>query len=256
MKRYLALLAGLVACSAQAWDCKYEKEIDLELDLEGSQNLTVRAQAGDLSVRGRPDLSSARISAKVCSSTEEWLDESEIVMRKGKHAEIVSVLPRIDTGWSLTGNRYLYMDLEIEVPSSIALVLNDSSGDIEVENTAALSIKDSSGDIEIEQASGAVVLRDSSGDIELSDITGDVTVEVDSSGDIYGNRIEGSVIVVKDSSGDIRFRQVEEDFTVERDSSGDIVADSVGGDFRVLRDGSGEIRMNGVAGAVDIPEKG
>lgn len=256
MKQYVALLAGLIACNAQAWDCEYEKEIGLELDLTDSKSLTIKAQAGDLSLNGRPDVTSARVSARVCSSTEEWLEQSEVVTQEGQHAEIVSVLPRTDTGWSLTGNRYLYMDLEIEVPSDLALIINDSSGDIDVADTASVTIKDSSGDIEIEQANGAVVLRDSSGDIELRDITGDVTVEVDSSGDIYGTQIEGSVLVGKDSSGDIRFRKVEDDFTVERDSSGDIVADSVGGNFRVIRDGSGDIRASGVAGSVDIPEKG
>lgn len=255
MKPYLVLLAGLVAGSAQAWDCKFEKDIDVTLDLSGNEHLTVQAQAGDLSVTGRKGISEARISGKVCSSNEYWLEQSGILTEGGEKAKITADLPQEDTGWSLTGNHYIYMDLEIEVPAGIPLDIRDSSGDIVVEDTAAVSIKDSSGDIEVGRVSGPVVLQDSSGDIELRDIAGDVSVVQDSSGDIYGNHIEGSVLVERDSSGEIRFKQVENDFIVERDSSGDIVAETIGGDFRVIRDGSGEIHSSDVSGAVDIPEK-
>jgi len=255
MQRYLILLAALVAGSAHAWDCKYEKELDVSLDLADSEKLTIAAAAGDLEIVGHAGISEARVRAKVCASEQEWAEQAEIVTDGGRDASIAASLPDAGNGWSWTGSQYVYMDLEIDVPSGIALDIRDSSGDVDIEGTGAVTLKDSSGDIDIENVTGDVVLEDSSGDIELMSIAGNVTVRQDSSGDIDGRRIEGAVRVEKDSSGDIRFERVRDDFVVERDSSGDIVADTIGGDFRVLKDGSGEIRSRDVTGSVDIPEE-
>jgi hypothetical protein len=253
MKKFLLLGACLVATSLQAWDCKFEKNIDQTLDLESSEELLVLAAAGDLQVTGVKDSKVASIKGRVCVSKEEWLDESRVETQGGSQAEIIVELPDTDGGWSLTGQRYAYLDLELEVPDDIPLNIKDSSGDIEITGTGGLSLQDSSGDIEIEDIQGAVTLSDSSGDIVLRDIEGDVTIESDSSGDIRGKDVEGAVLVKRDSSGDIRFSDVSEDFIVERDSSGDITANTVGGDFKVLKDGSGEIHSSNISGEVMIP---
>jgi hypothetical protein len=256
MKRFPLLLAALAAGSAQAWDCKFEKDIELGLDLADSEKLTVTAAAGDLVILGQTGTTEARVRGKLCASEEEWLEQSELIAEGGRDASIRVSLPDSDNGWSWTGNRYVYMDLQIDVPATLELEIRDSSGDVKIQGTGAVTLEDSSGDIDIRNVTGDVVLEDSSGDIDLLAITGNVTVRQDSSGDIDGRRIEGAVRVEKDSSGDIRFEQVRDDFVVERDSSGDIVADTVGGDFRVLKDGSGEIRSRDVTGDVDIPDQG
>lgn len=253
MIRFILLGACLVSASVQAWDCKYEKRIDQELDLAGSEELSVMAAAGDLEITGSSGSQVARIKGRVCVSEEEWLDESGVEARSGKRAEIEVQLP--DTsGWSLMGRRYAYIDLDIEVPDSLALEVKDSSGDVEISGVGAVSVTDSSGDVTIEDSAGPVEVEDSSGDIEFADIKGDVTIESDSSGDITGHDIGGTVLVVSDSSGEIRFRDVGENFIVERDSSGDISAHRVGGDFEVLRDGSGDIDATDVEGEVRTPD--
>ena len=255
MNKYLLLFTGLLATSAQAWDCKYSKDISINQDLSGSDQLSVIAAAGDLKITGKANIDEARVTGRVCASKKEWLDQSEVLTEGGSNAEIVVDLPDIDSSWGLTGNRYVYVDIEIEVPHDIALDVVDSSGDLEIHSTASVSVKDSSGDIAIDDVQGDVVVLDSSGDIELEDINGNVTVESDSSGDIEGSDIKGFVLVEKDSSGDIRFKNVGEDFVVEKDSSGDIVAKTIGGDFRVLKDGSGSISSKDVTGETDIPDK-
>ena len=256
MNRMILAGAMLVASTAQAWDCDYTRDIEVALDLKGSEVLSVVAGAGDLEIVGKRGAREARAFGKVCASREEWRDEAQILTESGRTAEITVSLPNTESGWNVMGNRYVYMDLRVEVPDDIALDVRDSSGDMKVEGTASVSISDSSGGIDVEDVTGDVVLNDSSGDIELLDINGNVTVRQDSSGDIYGRDIQGSVVVEKDSSGDIRFRDVRDDYIVERDSSGDIIAESVGGDFRVLRDSSGDIEARKVNGEIDIPRKG
>ena len=255
MKNYFYIVAILVSGNLQAWDCKYEKAIDLTLDLSSAQTLSIAAGAGDLEILGQSGSDQAKIVGKVCASESEWADEADIVIEGGRSASIGVILPDTDNGWNVMGNKYVYMDLRIEVPDNIALDIRDSSGDMLVESTAGLTVRDSSGDIEIEDINGDVVLNDSSGDIDLVNIEGNVNVRQDSSGDIYGRDIQGMVLVERDSSGDIRFHDVRDDFVVERDSSGDIVGRTIGGDFRVINDSSGSIEHRAVKGIVDIPDK-
>jgi len=254
MKNYLLPLVLLLPFSLQASDCEYSKDISQKLDLAGSEELAVMAAAGDLRVRGVSGSTQAVIKGKVCASKQEWMEQSRVETQGGKRAEINVVLPDTDGNWSLMGNSYINLDLELEVPDLISLDVKDSSGDIDIRGVGALAVKDSSGDIDIEDSTGPVTVRDSSGDIELNDIERQVTIESDSSGDIRGSDIRGSVLVVSDSSGDISFRDVKENFIVERDSSGDISAVRIGGDFRVESDGSGEIDARDVKGSVDIPD--
>jgi len=253
MNKFLLLCVCLFSTSLQAWNCKYEKNIEQELDLTGSEVLIILAAAGDLDIAGTRDVSTATIRGRVCVSEEEWLAESRLVLQEGKRAEIVVELPEISDSWSLMGQTYAYIDLEIEVPEGVRLDVKDSSGDVEIAGVSAIQIKDSSGDILIEDSGGPVTLSDSSGDIVLRDIEGDITIESDSSGDIRGSDIEGSVLVSHDSSGDIRFSDVGGDFTVEKDSSGDITANRVGGNFSVFADGSGEIIATKVNGDIQTP---
>jgi hypothetical protein len=253
MKKFLILTACLFTTGLQAWDCEFEESIDEKLDLTGTELLSISAAAGDLEITGVAAGSTARIKGRLCVSDQDWLDESGVSVSGGREASIVVDLPRVESNWSLTGSKYAYLDLEIEVPEGMALDVRDSSGNMSIERVGGVKVMDSSGDIEIEDISGSAVVKDSSGDIVFRNIGGDVTIESDSSGDIRGTDIDGSVLVRSDSSGDIRFRDVGEDYIVERDSSGDISADGVGGDFHVLNDGSGDIDASNVQGEVITP---
>ena len=255
MKKALWLCAFLIAPSVHAWNCKHEQSLDQVLDLSGTDVLTVNAGAGDLRIRGASGSDQAFIRGKICASDEDLLSKARVLTEGGRNAEITVDLPELDGGWSISGNKYSYIDLELEVPDSIELNVHDSSGDIEINGVGSLVVQDSSGDIEIMDVDGTVSINDSSGDVEIEDVRGDVIVESDSSGDLEGDHISGNVLVQKDSSGDIHFSDVDQNFTVERDSSGDITGRNIGGNFTVERDGSGEIRSDNVSGVVDIPEK-
>jgi hypothetical protein len=252
MRKILFLSCFLIAPAVQAWDCKYEKTIDETLDLSGSESLRIAAKAGDLEVRGGSG-SEALIRGKVCASKEEWLNKATIETEGGRNAEITVDLPET-SGWSITGNSYAYMDLEVEVPRGIPVSVDDSSGDADISGLASVEVSDSSGDVEISDIEGDVSVKDSSGDIEIERVGGNVLVVNDSSGDVEIDGVDGSVRVEADSSGDLEFTDVGMDVWVERDSSGDIVARGVGGDFTVDRDGSGEIRYSEVTGSVSIPD--
>jgi len=250
------LLIYQFSTEASADWCKFEKDINLTLDLSASDVLAISAAAGELEVIGVSGSDQAVISGKVCASKEAWLEESEVNTSSGRRAEINVNLPDINGGWSWSGNSYVSLDLHVEVPQDLALEVKDSSGDMLLKNIAALQLQDSSGGIEIENARGSISIRDSSGDIDIDEAAGDLTIEADSSGDIYASDINGSVLVIRDSSGDIRISHVSDNVVVERDSSGDIRVSDVGGDFRVLKDGSGGIHSSDVRGEIQLPHEG
>lgn len=256
MLRLTLIVLAFGATGAWAGNCDHERRIDQVLDLGEARHLAVIAGAGDLEIEGRDDLNEARIRGTVCASEAEWADAAGVETRGGPEAEIAVRMPDYDDEGSWGRNRYLYIDLVLEVPSGLALSVKDSSGDMQIRRVGELEVRDSSGSIDIENVDGRLTLSDSSGDIDLRDLRGDLLIEADSSGDIYGRDILGSVRVLRDSSGDIRFEDVGQDVIVERDSSGSIIAKRVGGDFRVLRDGSGGVSHSDVRGEVQVPHEG
>ncbi len=259
--RFWALVLGCLliyqfSTDASADWCKFEKDIDLTLDLSASDVLAISVAAGDLEIVGVSHSGQAVIHGKACASKEAWLEEVEVITIAGRRAEINAKMPDTSNGgWSLFGNSYAWLDLQVEIPQELILEVRDSSGDMLLKNIAAVQVQDSSGDIEIENARGPVSIRDSSGDIDIDEAASDITIEVDSSGDIYASNIDGSVLIKRDSSGDIRVSAVSDNVVVERDSSGDIRVSDIGGDFTVLKDGSGDIRSSDVKGEIQIPKK-
>jgi hypothetical protein len=254
---WATILAGLLlyqfSTAAEAGDCKYEKTINLTLDLSNSESLAINALAGDLKIDGIKGSEEAVIEGHVCVSKEDWLQESKIETKGGKNARIDVVLPEQESGWSFSMNHNKHMDLKISVPSDIALIVRDSSGDVEMKHVGSVNITDSSGGIEIEHSTGPVIVRDSSGEIEISHVSDDVIIESDSSGSIEIEDVDGNAIVKKDSSGEIEFDRISGDAIVENDSSGSISANEIGGDFRVEHDGSGSINSSDIKGEIDIP---
>lgn len=251
----IGLVILAIAPVVSARDCEHRLELEEAVDLSASERLVIRAAAGELRITGVPGSGQAIARGTVCASRAEWAEASRLVVEEGREARIVADLPDVHQGMSF-GNRYVSMDLEIEVPAEVALDVSDSSGDIEIRDVGVLELSDSSGGIEIIGADGPVTLHDSSGDILVRDIGNSVTVVRDSSGDIEIADVRGPVRVERDSSGSMDFNDIEGDVIVERDSSGSIRAERVTGDFVVMHDSSGGIRSRDIGGDVRIPEEG
>jgi len=234
-------------------DCKYDKNIEVKLDVHASERLAIVALAGTLNVKGHSDPDQVIVRGHACASKEALLDEVRIETSGGESALVEVHLPDTYGGWSLVGKSYAFLDLELDVPEGLYLDIRDSSGSMDLAGIGSARIRDSSGSMEIADAAGPLSVEDSSGSISFDRIRGDVTIEADSSGSISGRDIKGSVLVKRDSSGSIRFSDVSGDFVVERDSSGSIAASGIGGDFVVLKDGSGGIHSDNVAGEISLP---
>jgi DUF4097 and DUF4098 domain-containing protein YvlB len=253
--RLLAALAAVlwIASPATADDCRHEDLLKKTVDAKGATRIRVDAAAGYLRIVGRPGLDEVRVKGTACASKKKLLESIHLsVERSGSEVRVEAEIDR--GGFSFFGNGNARLDLEIEVPDSVPLDVNDSSGSIEITSVAALDVDDSSGEINIEGVAGKLRLEDSSGSIEVSDVEGDIRLE-DSSGSIDIERVSGSVDIVEDGSGSIDISKVKGSVLVRRDGSGSISVRNIDGDFTVERDGSGSINHRDVGGKVDIPRK-
>ncbi len=238
----------LLALPAVADDCDFTGTREDSVDAAGVESVEIDAGAGYLRVIGENGAAQIRARGEACASSEALLEEIRLeVDRSGDRLRIVARMP--ESSWRSHTAR---LDLTIELPSSVAVDIDDGSGSIEVRNVASLEIDDGSGSIEVEDVAGDVEIEDGSGEIEIAGVGGQVRIE-DGSGEIELRRV-GSVLIDEDGSGEIDIEEVEGAVMVRSDGSGSINVRDVGGDFTVRRDGSGGIRHTAVAGMVDVPD--
>ena len=243
------LLLLLAPVPAAAWDnCDHKADRRASESLDGVERVVVLARAGDLRLEEGGEANRLSATGVACASSAKLLDGIQLETRRsGSTLRIEVEIPKTK-GWNTRAS----LDLEIQVPASMALEVEDSSGDVSAEGVQLTSIKDGSGDISLRDTRGNLRIDDGSGDIRIGSHRGDVEIE-DGSGDARLSEIDGSVRIAEDGSGDLSMKSVSGSVRVDRDGSGDIFAGRVGGDFIVARDGSGDVRHREVKGRVDVP---
>jgi len=234
MRLITFFLAGLVTTPATTLAQDYDAPRNATVNAAGATSVRIDARAGLLRVTGRTDLTEVRVRGTARASSRDLLDDIKVeAVRNGNQIEVRALVPESrDSGW----NDHAVLDLVIEVPATLALDVDDTSGDLTVESiNAKVRIEDSSGNIRVRDV-GDVWISDSSGGIDVRGVKGSVDIDDDSSGEIE----------VYDVTGSVR---------VGHDGSGSIDVSRVGGDFIVGRDGSGSIDYGDVKGKIDIPRK-
>ena len=148
--------------------------------------------------------------------------------RNGDRAKLRSDL---DSDWSWGGDGAI--DLEVRMPSGVALSVDDGSGSTVIQDVRA--------DIHVDDGSGSLEISNS-GAVHVDDGSGSVTIRA-ASGDVY----------VNDGSGTIDIAGVAGRVTVD-DGSGSITVDDVASDFIVEDDGSGSVSYTNVRGTVQLDD--
>lgn len=235
----------------------YTSPRNADVDARGARTARIEAGAGSLKVEGRSGLTEVRVRGTAVSSRRNYLDDIKLIAeRRGEEVFIKVVMPEdSDHGLNMMrGNWRMELNLVIEVPVSLALDVDDGSGNAEFNNTGALAFEDGSGEISIRNAHGNVRVVDGSGSIVIEGVEGSVKVD-DGSGEIRASNVTGDFTVGDDGSGDIDVSSIGGTMRVDNDGSGNIDVDRVSGDFVVSNDGSGTIRYDTVKGSIRIPER-
>jgi hypothetical protein len=222
---------------ADSWvNAKLIKTIPLALADETIVQLHIDVGAGDLSITGKEGQLGITVMAKVYG---EELNDDDYVLSLGIDGNTAVLIAQFNS------NNYNLerIDLEVSMPPSLALLVDDSSGDISIDSiNNGLTLNDRSGDIELNNIAGTVKIEDRSGDVLGKNLRGNVTIN-DRSGEIQLKDVEGDVNI-DDSSGDIRATNIAGVVTIE-DRSGDINIDGAA-DFRLKNDGSGEVNLRNI----------
>lgn len=220
--RGLLIMAMFVASFADAAWNDYTTVRELKLDAKGIENLEIDAGAGGMDVRGIGGLDALEVIATIIvpeSAEDEAMTRMEKQMRlsldrSGDRARLVSHFEQGASGWE-PGAR---IDLEIRMPSGIAVEIEDGSGSIDLVDLGGdVAITDGSGSITV-QGVGRLSIDDGSGSIDVASADGDVSI-VDGSGSIRIRSVAGSV-TIDDGSGSINVNDVEQDLIILDDGSG------------------------------------
>ncbi len=227
--RSIIVIAMFGASLAHAGWSDYEQVRNLDLDVDGISELSIKAGAGSMDVTGVKGLDKILVKARIVvpdADEDEALKVIEKKMtlsleQKGDEARLNSWF---DDGAMGSGEN-AHIVLEVSVPQGLSVniddgsgsldvidimgdvTIDDGSGSIDVENVANLRIEDGSGSIEVDNASGDVSIVDGSGSINVDHVKGSVTID-DGSGSIKVSDVEHDVIIIDDGSGGLTIKDV------------------------------------------------
>lgn len=247
------VLVTTTSAYAGLFDCSHTAPRHAGAPLAGVSHITVIGRAGDLKVTGRSGVRELTATGTACADDKDTLNQIQFaVHQNGSDLRIEAVIPdRSSPFFSWNGGASL--DMEVIVPDSVAIDIEDGSGEAIVENVGPLKMVDGSGELTIRGVHGNANVHDGSGALTISDVAGDLHVE-DGSGEMEIDRVAGSV-TIDDGSGSITVRNVQRNVTIENDGSGSVDVTDVRGDFTVGNKGSGSIDYTRIGGRISIPRR-
>lgn len=234
------VLSGLLASQvlyADNWaSAKLDKTENLQLSASNISEFNIVNGAGDIEVLGKAGQLDITVVAAIYMDNIAEGEYQLTLTQKGNKAILMAEF----AGYTSNNAR---IDLKVLMPQSLALNVEDRSGDILIESVSAgVAIEDRSGSIELSNIAGGLHIEDRSGDIKAKNLQGQVIIE-DRSGDIQLKSIQGNV-TVKDTSGDIQVKDASGRVVID-DSSGDINVNGAD-DFKLINDGSGDVTLKNI----------
>ena len=254
MKRNIILILVLLPIIAFAEN--YRETRHLELPAAGLQELSVRAGAGELTLKGVEGAGSIQVVAEIEADGADKA-EFELLAEKIVQLALTRQYHRALLIGRATNPPLSHIDarihLKIQMPPNLNVRIIDGSGAIEIANIIGdLWIDDDSGAIKAENITGRVRIEDGSGDIEIQEVQGRLDI-VDGSGEIVVQHVTGDV-TINDASGSIEVNDIGGSVTIS-DGSGSIDIYRVSKNVFLREMGSGEIDIDGVKGKVTIREE-
>lgn len=233
----------------------YRDEKNLSLNSDGIEVLKIDCGAGFLKIKGIDGLESIDVEANIVirgidNDDIDSFIEDKITLTLEKRGSKAVLISKIKSffGFSFFKKKEARIDLNVRIPKTMMLSVEDGSGSITVSDLSAnIEVEDGSGSIEIDNIEGNLKIDDGSGSIMVTQVVGDVKIE-DNSGEIEVERIGGN-LDIDDGSGSIDIYKVGGSVTVD-DGSGGIFIDGVEKDVFIKDAGSGSLKIKNVKGRV------
>jgi hypothetical protein len=236
-------------------DCLNSVLHNAAIDVEGASVLRVVNGRGDLSVLGRPGLTSVHVEGQVCAERGSAFHAESVVLNTGHSGEgiVVSVfMPR--TG-SRIGNG-IEMNLEIFVPEGFSgVVVDNEEGSAYVSGIGELRANVGYGSIGASDIEGGVIVESLEGSMTLNGVTGDVAAGVIRGyGEVSLSGISGNVAIEDNRNGPTIISNIGGDVTVGSSGYGRLTVRNVAGNLSVADNPGGDISVEEVEGFVQVPE--
>ncbi|MEO8741654.1 MAG: hypothetical protein ABI365_00515 [Lysobacteraceae bacterium] len=252
MLKTLTCVLLLAPSLALADQCRFEAPRNAALDMTGIHTVVIDIGHHTLHLNGTTS-GVSKIHGRACASSTDRLAELQITQHRDGDRLIVS--PAESHGmnfFSFFGSSYAYLDLQMDIPDTVAVELDVGSGDAFVSNVAQLNAGVGSGDLDVNSVRGRFGAHVGSGDIKAHDV-GETHVTSIGSGDFTANLVRGNLSIGRIGSGDADLRAVGGNVDVQSIGSGDLRVNGVARDLHVAHVGSGEVDHLAVAGKVDVP---
>ncbi|HWI63106.1 MAG TPA: DUF4097 family beta strand repeat-containing protein [Symbiobacteriaceae bacterium] len=210
MKRILtltilaALTIALAGCgqTAQAGGtCTVSEQRSATEPVAGANGVNIKAQAGTVTVVGRPGLTDVQVTATACATSESALKRIKLTTERSTDGW-VRVLAEMPWG----SNR---LDLTVEVPEDLQVMVRSESGTVSVTDVKrGASIDSRSGSVTVTRVEGGVhVVRADSGSLAITDIKGNVTANK-KSGIVVVTNVQGDLTVTGKVKGLVSYTNV------------------------------------------------
>jgi DUF4097 and DUF4098 domain-containing protein YvlB len=247
-----APLLALSLSAVGAEQCRYSAPRNAWINAAGLKLLSVQIGPDDLAIHGEPGLAKIVVKGTACASDAKWLPEIKLEAgRQGDTASVVAHDREHAINFSLFGNSYAYLKLDVSVPQSLAVKLQEGSGDARASKLAALDATLGSGDLKVDGVAGAFGLRVGSGDVIASNV-GSLDLSSLGSGDVGVDGVHGNARAGSVGSGDLHLANVKGDVAIGSIASGDAKVSGVGGSLKADSVGSGDLVVQNVTGGVTV----
>lgn len=229
MRYIIAVTLFMSSWAALAAD-DYREVRELRIGVDGLETMVIDVGEGGLDVRGVPGQDQVEVRATIIVADDDAEEarkfiEKRVELRLDRDDDSVQLFSRVDQkmfSWGSGGR----VDLEVTVPPSLALRIEDGSGSIDIADMAAdiairdgsgsidarsvgtIEIDDGSGSIDVYGAAGDVFITDGSGSLTIEEVAGSVTID-DGSGSIRVNRVGKDLVIIESGSGSVSFSDIE-----------------------------------------------
>ncbi|HLI17728.1 MAG TPA: DUF4097 family beta strand repeat-containing protein [Rhodanobacteraceae bacterium] len=257
MRNSILLLAGvsllaMSLCAGAAEQCRYSAPRNAEIDAAGLKLLSAEIGPDDLNIQGEPGLAKIEVHGTACASDEKWLQDVQVeTARHGDTASVIAQDGHHENIFSLFGNSYAYLKLDLRVPQSLAIKLKQGSGDTHASNIAALDASLGSGDLDLDGVAGEFRLDMGSGDVKARKV-GSFNLTDLGSGDVGVDGVQGDAQVGSIGSGDLTLANIKRDMSIDTIGSGDVKITGVGGSLKLGHISSGGLVIRNVTGDVTV----
>lgn len=247
----LFAVAALAPSAANAAQCAYSAPRNLQLDLGGVQTVRIEVQNHDVHVRGTP-AGGLTLTGRACASDRATLEDLTITQSRQGSELLLDLGSKSRNVFRLFGSSYAYLDVTLQLPTSLPITVNVGSGDADVAGVQQVRAQVGSGDLNVRNIAQRFAASVGSGDIAANDL-GKLEIGTVGSGDFKASAVRGDVQVGSIGSGDVQLRQVGGSVRVQALGSGDLTVDGASGDFSLDVKGSGDVTHSGVKGKVSVP---